>query len=78
MTDYAMDEIYDLVDEAFRSGQEKVRLEAFFRMTMQSLARHADDPNTPFWEMLKTGSDAFSATGRPPTRPGDVPKTRSR
>jgi hypothetical protein len=31
---------------------------------MQNLARHADDPNTPFWEMLKTGSDAFLATGR--------------
>jgi hypothetical protein len=24
MTDYAMDEIYGLVDEAFRGGQEKV------------------------------------------------------
>jgi murein L,D-transpeptidase YafK len=68
MTDYAMDEIYGLVDEAFRGGQEKVQLEAFpFRMTTQNLASHADDPNTPFWEMLKTGSDAFLATGRPPT-----------
>jgi len=68
MTDYAMDEIYGLVDEAFRAGQEKVQLEAFpFRMTTQNLARHADDPNTPFWEMLKTGSDAFLATGRSPT-----------
>jgi murein L,D-transpeptidase YafK len=36
-------------------------------MTTQNLARHADDPNTPFWEMLKTGSDAFLATERPPT-----------
>ena len=63
-----MDEIYGLVDEAFRGGQEKVQLEAFpFRMTTQNLARHADDPNTPFWEMLKTGSDAFLSTGRPPT-----------
>ena len=68
MTDYAMGEIYGLVDEAFRGGQEKVQLEAFpFRMTTQSLARHADNSNTPFWEMLKTGSDAFLATGRPPT-----------
>ena len=68
MTDYAMDEIYGLVGEALRGGQEKVQVEAFpFRMTMQNLARHADDPNTPFWEMLKTGSDAFLATGRPPT-----------
>src|ERR1700720_1393893 len=68
MTDYAMDEIYGLVDEAFRGGQEKVQLEAFpFRMTTKNLTRHADDPNAPFWEMLKTGSDAFLATGRPPT-----------
>jgi murein L,D-transpeptidase YafK len=68
MTDYEMDEIYALVDEAFRGGQEKVQLEAFpFRMTTQNLAHHADDPNAPFWEMLKTGSDAFLATGRPPT-----------
>jgi murein L,D-transpeptidase YafK len=68
MTDYAMEEIYGLVDEAFKGGQEKVQLAAFpFRMTEQNLASHAGDPNTPFWEMLKTGSDAFFATGRPPT-----------
>ena len=67
MTDYAMDEIYGLVDEAFRGGQEKVQLQAFpFRMTAQNLASHAGDPNLPFWEMLKAGSDAFSATERPP------------
>jgi murein L,D-transpeptidase YafK len=68
MTDYAMEEIYGLVDEAFKGGQEKVQLQAFpFRMTAQNLARHAGDPNMLFWEMLKTGSDAFLATGRPPT-----------
>jgi murein L,D-transpeptidase YafK len=68
MTDYAMNEIYGLVDEAFRGGQDKVQLEAFpFRMTTQNLARHAEDPNRPFWEMLKTGSDAFFATRQPPT-----------
>jgi murein L,D-transpeptidase YafK len=67
MTDYAMEEIYGLVDEAFKGGQEKVQLEAFpFRMTSQNLASHAGDPNMPFWEMLKVGSDAFSATERPP------------
>jgi murein L,D-transpeptidase YafK len=68
MTDYAMEEIYGLVDEAFKGGQAKVQLEAFpFRMTAQNLASHAGDPNTPFWGMLKTGSDAFFATGQPPT-----------
>jgi murein L,D-transpeptidase YafK len=44
-----------------------VQLQAFpFQMTAENLMRHADDPNAPFWEMLKTGSDAFSAEGLPP------------
>src|SRR5437660_9090411 len=39
--------------------------EAFpFQMTAENLARHADDPNAPFWDMLKNGSDAFLATGQ--------------
>jgi murein L,D-transpeptidase YafK len=67
MTDYAMEEIYGLVDEAFKGGQEKVQLQAFpFRMTAQNLAKHAGDPNMPFWEMLKAGNDAFLAAERPP------------
>jgi murein L,D-transpeptidase YafK len=67
MTDYAMEEIYGLVQEAFKGGQEKVQLQAFpFRMTAQNLASHAGDPNMPFWEMLKAGSDAFAATEQPP------------
>jgi murein L,D-transpeptidase YafK len=67
MTDSAMDEIYGLVDEAFQGGQEKVQLQAFpFRMTTQNLASHADDPNMPFWKMLKAGSDVFFATEQPP------------
>jgi murein L,D-transpeptidase YafK len=67
MTDYQMEEIYGLVEEAFRGGQDRVQLQAFpFQMTAENLTRHADDANAPFWEMLKTGSDAFSATGVPP------------
>ncbi len=65
--DAAMDEIYALVDEVFKGGQEKVQLQAFpFRMTARNLASHASDPNTPFWEMLKAGSDAFLAAEQPP------------
>jgi murein L,D-transpeptidase YafK len=68
MTDYEMEEIYGLVNEAFKGGQDKIQLGAFpFRMTAQNLARHADDPNAPFWQMLKTGSDEFIAAGQPPT-----------
>jgi len=67
MTDSAMDEIYGLVDEAFKGGQEKVQLQAFpFRMTAQNLKSHAGDPNMPFWEMLKAGSDAFAENAQPP------------
>ena len=67
MTDYAMEEIYGLVEEAFKGGQEKVQLQAFpFRMTARNLASHAGDPNMPFWQMLKAGNDAFLATERAP------------
>jgi murein L,D-transpeptidase YafK len=68
MSDYEMEEIYGLLNEAFRGGQQRVQLQAFpFRMTLQNLARHARDPNAPFWTMLKAGSDAFLAAARPPT-----------
>lgn len=68
MTDYQMEEIYGLVDEAFKGGQDKIQLAALpFRMTTYNLARHADNPNAPFWEMLKSGEDAFLAAGRPPS-----------
>ncbi len=67
MTDYQMEEIYGLIEEAFRGGQDRVQLQAFpFQMTAENLIRHAEDPHAPFWEMLKTGSDAFSAAGVPP------------
>jgi murein L,D-transpeptidase YafK len=67
MTDYQMEEIYGLAEEAFKGGQEKVQLQAFpFYMNAENLARHAANPNAPFWEMLKVGSDAFIAAGQPP------------
>jgi murein L,D-transpeptidase YafK len=67
MTDYEMEEVYGLVDEALKGGQAEIQLEAFpFRMTMQNMMRHANDPNVPFWDMLKDGSDAFFLARRPP------------
>ena len=57
-----------LVIALARLGQDKIQLAAFpFRMTTQNLARHAYDPNAPFWGMLKSGDDTFLATGRPPS-----------
>ena len=68
MTDYGIEEIYGLVYEAFQGGQAKIQLQAFpFQMTTANLVRHGQDPNTSFWQMLKTGSDAFLETARPPT-----------
>jgi murein L,D-transpeptidase YafK len=68
MTDEQMREIYGLVDEAFKAGQERVQLQAFpFRLTTQNLARHSSDRNAPFWAMLKQGSDAFQDALQPPT-----------
>ena len=68
MTDYGIEEIYGLVDEAFQGGQTKIQLQAFpFHMTTANLLRHKQDLNAPFWQMLKTGSDLFLETGQPPT-----------
>jgi murein L,D-transpeptidase YafK len=68
MTDYGMEEIYGLVDEAFQGGQAKIQLQAFpFSTTTANLVRHEQDPNASFWQMLKTGSDAFLEARHPPT-----------
>ncbi len=67
MTNAQIEEIYGLAHEAFAGGQTAIPLQAFpFRMTDTNLDQHRDDPNAPFWAMLKAGSDAFTATARPP------------
>lgn len=49
MSDYGMEEIYGLVDEAFQSGQAKIQLQAFpFSMTTANFLRHEQDPNASF------------------------------
>ena len=67
MTNGEIEEIYGLAHEAFAGGQTAIQLQALpFRMTATNMERHADDPNAPFWAMLKSGSDVFAATARPP------------
>jgi len=67
MTDEQMGEIYALVREAFRGGQRTFQVAAFpFRMTPENMARHRDNENMPFWEMLKVGYDHFEITRRVP------------
>ena len=67
MTDEIAGEIFALARDAFRGGQRAFEVEAFpFRMTPENMARHRDNPNMPFWRMLKDGYDHFEITQRPP------------
>ncbi len=67
MTDEAAGEIFALARDSFRGGQRSFQIQALpFRMTPENLARHHDDPNMPFWRVLKTGSDSFDLTRKPP------------
>ncbi len=63
MTDEQIGEIYSLAREAFLGGQKEFQIQAYpFRMTAANLARHRNNPNMPFWKMLKEGSDHFEVT----------------
>jgi murein L,D-transpeptidase YafK len=63
MTDEQIAEIYALARESFRGDQRSFQVQAYpFRMTPVNLARHRDDPNMPFWRMLKEGNDHFEVT----------------
>jgi murein L,D-transpeptidase YafK len=67
MTDPVIEEIYALARESFRGGQREFQVQAFpFRMTPENMARHADNPNMPFWRNLKDGNDHFEVTGLAP------------
>ena len=67
MTDPQMEQIYAFARDAFRGGQTEFQVQAFpFRMTAANMARYKDDPNYPFWTMLKEGYDHFEITKVPP------------
>ena len=67
MEDEPIQEIYALAREAFRGGQQGFQVQALpFRMTPENMAKHADDENLAFWEMLKEGTDHFEVTQRVP------------
>jgi murein L,D-transpeptidase YafK len=62
MTDEQISEIYALARESFL-GDQHFQLQAYpFRMTPLNFARHRDNPNVPFWKMLKEGYDHFEVT----------------
>ena len=67
MTDVDAGELFSLARDSFRGGQTAFQIQALpFRMTADNLAKHHDDPNMPFWQMLKVASDTFDLTHRPP------------
>ena len=63
MTDEQIGEIYSLAREAFLGGQKEFQIQAYpFRMTPANLARHRNNPNMPFWKMIKEGNDHFEVS----------------
>jgi murein L,D-transpeptidase YafK len=67
MTDEQIAEIYSLGRESFFGGQRAFQLQAFpFKMTPMNMAKHRNNPNMPFWRMIKEGYDHFEVTRQEP------------
>jgi murein L,D-transpeptidase YafK len=67
MTDEAIAEVYAVAREAFAGGQRGFQFQSYpFRMTAENLAKHRADPNMPFWNNLKEGSDYFEVLKEEP------------
>jgi murein L,D-transpeptidase YafK len=67
MTDEQIAEIYSLGRESFFGGQKSFQFEAFpFKMTPVNMAKHRNNPNMPFWKMIKEGYDHFEVTRQEP------------
>src|SRR5262249_11399312 len=67
MTDEQVLEIYSLGRESFFGGQRSFQVQAYpFRMTALNFAKHRNNPNIPFWRMLKVGNDHFEVTRQQP------------
>jgi murein L,D-transpeptidase YafK len=67
MTDEQIAEIYSLGRESFFGGQRAFQLQAYpFKMTPINMAKHRNNPNMPFWKMIKQGWDHFEVTRHEP------------
>jgi hypothetical protein len=63
MTDEQISEIFAMGRESFFAGQQSFQVQAYpFRMTPANMAKHRNNPNMPFWKMLKQGYDHFEVT----------------
>src|SRR6202046_1278164 len=67
MTDEQIAEIYSLGRESFFGGQHAFQFQAYpFKMTPINMAKHRNNPNMPFWRMIKEGYDDFEVTRQEP------------
>ena len=67
MTDEQIAEIYSLGRESFFGGQRAFQFQAYpFHMTAVNMAKHRNNPNMPFWRMIKEGNDHFEVTKQEP------------
>ncbi len=67
MTDPAIEEIYAMVDAAFRGGQPFFRVHVFpFRLSDTKLQQERNSGWVDFWRNLQTGYDYFEREGHPP------------
>src|ERR1700716_1744171 len=67
MTDEQIAEIYSLGRESFFGGQRAFQVQAYpFKMTPANMAKHRNNPNMPFWKMIKEGWDHFEVTRQEP------------
>jgi len=66
MTNFRIEEIYTIADNAILHGQESFPVHIFpFRMTRQNLKKHPGKWSS-FWKNLKEGYDFFEKTSIPP------------
>jgi murein L,D-transpeptidase YafK len=67
MTDEQIAEIFAMGRDSFFGGQRAFQFQAYpFRMTAMNMARHRNNPNMPFWKMIKEGYDHFEVTHQEP------------
>lgn len=67
MTNTGIEEIWELMENAYDDGQPFVRVHIFpFEMTDENLAAQTTNPNHAFWMNLKTGWDWFERDRVPP------------
>lgn len=56
MTDAGIEEIYTMVNEAFKAGQFSVPVQVYpFRMTPERMKKEATSPHYDFWKLLLPG-----------------------